>query len=140
MTRILARRLATVGGALGIAVLACAGTASVAAADASVNSQNVWANVSGDSTTVKAPWDGQDGPAAADPSDKDKDKKGPHGDFSIVTQNVWANVSGDSRTLPYDPDHDGWRPCHHHDDDGMGGGDDGVGGGGLLSDLVRALR
>ena len=34
MTRTLARRLATAGGALGIAVLACAGTASAATAPA----------------------------------------------------------------------------------------------------------
>jgi hypothetical protein len=40
MTRTLARRLATVGGALGIAVLACAGTASADASDPHAASGN----------------------------------------------------------------------------------------------------
>ena len=49
MTRTLARRLATVGGALGIAVLACAGTASADASDAHRTSGEVLATNIGDS-------------------------------------------------------------------------------------------
>lgn len=45
MTRTLARRLATVGGALGIAVLACAGTAAADASDAHASGDVLVTNI-----------------------------------------------------------------------------------------------
>ena len=52
MTRTLARRLATVGGALGIAVLACAGTASADASDPHAASGDVLVTNIGNSALV----------------------------------------------------------------------------------------
>jgi hypothetical protein len=52
MTRTLARRLATVGGALGIAVLACAGTASADASDPHAASHDVLATNVGNPALV----------------------------------------------------------------------------------------
>jgi hypothetical protein len=135
MTRTLARRLATVGGALGIAVLACAGTASVAAADSSVNNQNVSANINGD-TTVIVP-DGQQPAASVAPAaatnGADHAKGGAHrGDFSVVIQNVSANIYGDTVVRPDNGQTTGQTSAQTSTQTGTETD-------GLLSDLLRAL-
>jgi hypothetical protein len=72
MTRTLACRLATVGGALGVAVLACAGTASAATAGVSANGQTPVVTVQTshlDAPEMKGDYKGDKD------KDKDKDKK-----------------------------------------------------------------